>query len=202
MLVKTIQRYIFFCLAALGGTILPAAAADSYAVALSRAERANLEQSVCGSQFGVAAAEITAYALLPHAEVANFADVSCRPHTQWQGQPLYWVAQCGRDQGRWSCAPPELEMQLHSSTGLLRVRPGTLTPSRAAQAISRLSSYGYFEGKSISAALESTCNMGMGKTADLIEISCRHWAIHISYWCPQSSRTNACPRIIYMEKLQ
>jgi len=67
-------------------------------------------------------------------------------------------------------------------------------------AIQSISTYGYFQAKSIDTALQSTCNMGLGEKPDLIEVSCKNWAMTISFWCPVTPNQKQCPRIIYMEQ--
>lgn len=174
-------------------------ASDStFPVKLSRDERLLLEQLVCGQKYGVALAEIDARAFDARAAKANFADVKCRPHARLQDQPLYYVAQCARYENQWSCGPEELETLVALKQRELLMRPGKLDPKRAYQAIRAISTYGYFQGKSLDTALQSTCNMGMGEKPDLIEISCRRWSITVSFWCPKSTRESACPRVIYM----
>ena len=173
-------------------------AEQTFPAKISRDERFRLEHLVCGAQFGVRMAEVNAWAFEPNAARASFADVRCQPHTQLKGRPLYYVAQCGRDAGQWSCGHAELETIVPLSKRDLVVRPGTVAPLRAVEAIQKISTYGYFQAKSLDTALQSTCNMGMGDAADLIEISCRRWSITVSFWCPQVSATLPCPRVIYM----
>ena len=174
---------------------------ESFPAKVSRAERLQLERMVCGDKWGLAVAEIDARSLEANSR-AHFADVKCRPHAQLQGQPLYHVAQCGRDGNEWSCSESELETILPLSNGpetrKLLVRPGTLDPARAITTLKKVSGYGYFQGRSIDQALQSTCNMGSGNRPDLIEISCRRWSMTVSFWCPQTKQDPTCPRIIYM----
>lgn len=171
---------------------------QTFAVRLSRDERLLLEQLVCGQKYGVALAEVDARAFDAHAAKANFADVKCRPHARLRDQPLYYVAQCAYYQKQWSCGRAELETVVALKQRELLVRPGTLEPGRAVDAIRSIGSYGYFQGKSLDAALESPCNMGLGEKPDLIEISCQRWSITVSFWCPKSRLETACPRVIYM----
>lgn len=182
--------------------LLPfAAQADStFPVALANRDRLVLEQLVCGEQFGVGVADVDARAFSAQAKVANFADVKCRPHAKLNDQPLYYVAQCVRGGGQWACSPAELETRVPLKDRSVLVRPGTVAPQLAFQTIQKISTYGYFQANAIDAALQSTCNMGMGKTADLVEISCRDWSISVSFWCPQQKTTPVCPRVIYMAK--
>jgi hypothetical protein len=42
--------------------------------------------------------------------------------------------------------------------------------------------------------------MGMGNKPDLIEISCKHWSITVSFWCPKTPENLACPRVIFMTR--
>jgi hypothetical protein len=121
-----------------------------------------LEKLVCGDPFGVGVAEIDARAFSAQADKANYADVKCRPHAQLKTQPLYYVAQCGRDGKQWSCGAAEVETIVPLKARKLIVRPGTVPPQRATEAIQTISTYGYFQAKSLDAALQSTCNMGMG----------------------------------------
>lgn len=171
---------------------------QTFPVRLSRNEHLLLEKMVCGEPFGVGVAEIDARAFSAQADKANYADVKCRPHAQLKTQPLYYVAQCGRDGKQWSCGAAEVETIVPLKARKLIVRPGTVPPQRATEAIQTISTYGYFQAKSLDAALQSTCNMGMGGTADLVEISCRRWSITVSFWCPQKSPQSPCPRVIYM----
>lgn len=171
---------------------------STFPARLSREERLLLEQLVCGQKYGVALADIDARAFEAHAAKANYAEVKCRPHAHLQGQPLYYVAQCAHYEKQWSCGPEELETLVALKERELMVRPGTVEPKRAYEAIRSISTYGYFQGKSLDAALQSTCNMGMGEKPDLIEISCRRWSITVSFWCPKSATATACPRVIYM----
>ena len=106
--------------------------------------------------------------------------------------------QCLRENAQWSCGEAELETRLKLSTHELLVRPGTVKPELAMTAVKKIASYGYFQGQSLDLALQSTCNMGMGDRPDLVEISCKNWTIHISFWCPQNALTTACPRVIYL----
>lgn len=177
-----------------------ARAEQTFPTKISRDEHLRLEHLACGAQFGMRVAEIDAWAFEANAKQASFADVRCQPHTQLKGKPLYYVAQCGRDAGRWSCGHAELETLVPLKNRDLIVRPGTVAPLRAVDAIQKISTYGYFQAKSLDTALQSTCNMGMGDTADLIEISCRRWSITVSFWCPQVSATLPCPRVIYMSE--
>jgi hypothetical protein len=173
---------------------------QTFAVNLSRDERLLLEQVVCGQKYGVAVAEIDARAFDASASKANYADVKCRPHAQIKDKPLYYVAQCARASNQWSCGPAELETRVTLRERELVMRPGTVEPKRAYEAIQKISTYGYFQAKSLDAALQSTCNMGVGDKPDLIEISCQHWSITVSFWCPKTTIKTACPRVIFMGK--
>lgn len=195
------QRLVMpLCLLASATTISSTAKADeqTFPVRLSRAEHLLLEKLVCGNPYGVGVAEIDARAFSAQADKANYADVKCRPHAQLKTQPVYYVAQCGRDGKQWSCGAAEVEMIVPLKQRKLIVRPGTVPPQRATEAIQTISTYGHFQAKSLDTALQSTCNMGMGDTPDLIEISCRRWSVTVSFWCPQRSPTSPCPRVIYM----
>ena len=189
-------RYVFvFLCAALSSTTQ--ASEDSFPAKLSRHERLQLEQMVCGAQYGLAVAEIDARAMEANGR-ANFADVKCRPHAQLSGQPMYYVALCGRDGNQWSCGDTELETIGPLAQRQLLVRPGTVDPLRGVTTLKKISGYGYFQGLSIDKALQSTCNLGMGNRPDLIEISCQRWSITVSFWCPQTKQDPTCPRVIYM----
>ncbi|MBC3862518.1 hypothetical protein H8K32_10440 [Undibacterium jejuense] len=189
-------RYVLaFFYAALCSTTQ--ASDDSFPAKLSRQERLQLEQTVCGAQYGLAVAEIDARSMEANGR-ANFADVKCRPHAQLAGQPTYYVAVCGRDGNQWSCGEAELETIVPLAQRKLLVRPGTVDPLRGVTTLKKISSYGYFQGLSIDKALQSTCNMGMGNRPDLIEISCQRWSITVSFWCPQTKQDPTCPRVIYM----
>ena len=193
------QPLIFLLLAA---SIVPAVAAhvadQTFSVNLSRDERLLLEQSVCGQKYGVAVAEIDARAFESNATKANYADVKCRPHARLKDKPLYYVAQCARADNQWSCGRAELETLVTLKERELVIRPGTVEPHLAYEAIQKISAYGYFQAKSLDVALQSTCNMGMGDKPDLIEISCRRWSITVSFWCPKTPLKTACPRVILM----
>jgi hypothetical protein len=189
--------FLFLLLAAL----MPARAdtiISTFPVDLSLAERLLLEQLVCGKNYGVAVAEIDARAFEAKARDANFADVKCRPHASLKGKPLYYVAQCARHNKQWSCGRAELETSVTLKQRELLIRPGTVEPKLAYEAIQKISTYGYFQGKSLDAALQSTCNMGLGDKPDLIEISCLRWSIIVSFWCPQTPDKLPCPRVIYL----
>ncbi|MBI3283535.1 MAG: hypothetical protein HYZ65_01605 [Burkholderiales bacterium] len=171
---------------------------QTFPVKLSRDEQLLLEHIVCGQEYGVAVAEIDARAFSANASQANYADVRCRPHAQLKGKPLYYVAQCAREQKLWSCSPARLETLVTLKDRELVVRPGTVPPAVAVETIQKISTYGYFQAHSLDAALQSTCVMGMGDAPDLIEISCRRWSVTVSFWCPQKKTGAACPRVIYM----
>lgn len=206
------QANLFRCLviltALLSAAVLPLqAVADvlpvsTFQVDLSRNERLLLEQMVCGQKYGVAVAEIDARAFDAHATNANYADVRCRPHARLKDKPMYYVAQCARHDKQWSCGREELEVSVTLKKRELIIRPGTVEPKLAYETIQKMSSYGYFQGKSLDVALQSTCNMGMGNAPDLIEISCKRWSITVSFWCPKTPEDVACPRIIFMESRQ
>lgn len=175
----------------------PAQAADgTFPARLGREERLLLEQTVCAAA-GVA--EIDARTFVAGGK-PNYADVRCRPHAQLAGQPLYHVAQCAAEGGRWSCGRAALETRVALKERELIVRPGTVEPGLAVETIRKISRYGYFQAKSLDAALQSTCSMGMGDAPDLIEISCRRWSITVSFWCPQKNTAPACPRVIYLSE--
>ncbi len=182
--------------------------AQTFPVKLNHHDRLLLEHIVCGQKLGVAVAEIDGQAFEANARQANFADVKCRPHTQLYGKPMYYVAQCARENTLWSCGRAELETivtlknrePISEQTRELIIRPGTVAPKVAYEAIQKISTYGYFQGKSLDAALQSTCTVGMGDTSDLIEISCQRWSITVSFLCPQISATSSCPRVIYMSE--
>lgn len=184
--------------ALLCGTAL-AQAETTYPAKLSRQERLQLEQMVCGDRYGLAVAAIYAQAFEANGQ-AHFADVRCRPHAQLHGRPLYYVAQCGRDGRQWRCDAAETETSVALKERELIVRPGSVAPDKAADALRKISGYGFFQGNSIDRALESTCNLGMGDRPDLMEISCRKWSVTVSFWCPQISAAIPCPRVIYMRK--
>ena len=169
-----------------------------FPVNLSRDERLLLEQVVCGKKYGVAVAEIDAYAFDAKSDKANYADVKCRPHASLKDKPLYAVAQCARSSNQWSCGQSELETIVTLKERDLLIRPGTVVPKVAHDAIQKISTYGYFQGKSIDTALQSTCNLGLGDKPDLIEISCKRWSITVSFWCPETPAKTACPRVIFM----
>jgi hypothetical protein len=175
------------------------AADDSFPAKISLQERLQMEKTVCGDPYGLAVAAIDARSLEANGR-AYFADVKCRPHAQVQGKPLYYVAQCGRDGNQWSCGAAEVETIVPLRQRELLVRPGTVPIPRAIEALQKISTYGYFQGSSLDKALQSTCNLGMGDTPDLVEISCRRWSVTVSFWCPQKSAKIACPRIIYMRE--
>lgn len=176
------------------------AADTTFSVNLSRDERLLLEQVVCGQKYGVAVAEIDARAFEANARNANYADVKCRPHARLKDKPLYYVAQCARADHQWSCAAAELETLVTLKDRELVMRPGTVEPARAYEAIQKISTYGYFQAKSLDTALQSTCNMGVGEKPDLIEISCKRWSITVSFWCPTTPAKTACPRVIFMQE--
>jgi hypothetical protein len=182
--------------------ISPALAAvaqtQTFPAKFSRDESLLLEQVVCGQKYGMALAAIDARAFEANASAANYADVKCRPHARLEGQPLYYVAQCVRSAKQWSCAQAELETLVQLRQRQLVMRPGSLDPKLAYQAVQKISSYGYFQAKSLDAALQSTCNLGQGETPDLIEISCQRWAITVSFWCPATQPKTPCPRVIFM----
>jgi hypothetical protein len=175
-----------------------ASAEQTFTASLSRDERLLLEQLVCGQTYGVALAEIDARAFDAKGGKPSYADVKCRPHASLKDQPLYYVAQCARSGKLWSCGQTELETLVKLPARELAIRPGTLEPKLAYEAIQKISGYGYFQGMSLDAALQSTCNMGMGDKPDLIEISCKRWAITVSFWCPKTAQKTACPRVIFM----
>lgn len=175
---------------------------QTFQVDLSRNERLLLEQTVCGQKHGVAVAEIDARAFEANAAYANYADVKCRPHARLKDKPIYYVAQCARHDNQWSCGGEELEVSVTLKARELVIRPGTVEPKLAYETIQKISTYGYFQTKSLDNALQSTCNMGMGNKPDLIEISCKNWSINVSFWCPKTPENIACPRIIFMEKRQ
>lgn len=188
-----------FCLSLAAASVPALASAEqTFAASLSRDERLLLEQLVCGQAYGVAVAEIDARSFEAKGGKANYADVKCRPHASLRDQPLYYVAQCARSGKLWSCGQTELETLVKLPARELAIRPGTLEPKLAYDAIQKISGYGYFQGKSLDAALQSTCNMGMGDKPDLIEISCKRWAITVSFWCPKTPQKTACPRVIFM----
>ena len=172
---------------------------QTFQVDLSRNERLLLEQTVCGKKHGVAVAEIDARAFEAHAANANYADVKCRPHANLKDKPIYYVAQCARHDKQWSCGREELELSVTLKTRELVIRPGTVEPKLAYETMQKISNYGYFQGKSLDTALQSTCNMGMGNKPDLIEISCKRWSVTVSFWCPKTPENVACPRVIFME---
>ncbi len=179
--------------------VLAASAPEqTFAAPLSADERLLLEQLVCGQKYGVALAQVDARAFSPNASVASYADVTCRPHARLKTSPLYAVAQCARLENSWSCGRPELETRVPLKSRELIIRPGTVEPNRAYEAIQKISTYGYYQAKSLDTALQSTCNMGMGDKPDLIEISCKKWSITVSFWCPTTPLKTACPRVIYM----
>lgn len=197
-------RQLLMCsllLAAAWHPAMAAGAADpTFPARLSRDERLFLEQEVCGKTLGVGLAEVDARAFEANAGKANYADVKCRPHARLKGQPLYAVALCARHEQQWSCGQAELETRVKLPQRDLIIRPGTVAPDVAYEAIQKISGYGYFQGKSLDAALQSTCNLGMGDSPDLIEISCRRWSITVSFWCPKPTLASACPRVIYMNE--
>ncbi|MCU6434209.1 hypothetical protein LPB67_10550 [Undibacterium sp. Jales W-56] len=172
----------------------------TFPVKLSRNERVLLEQVVCWQKLGVGVADIDARAFEANAAKANFADVKCQPHAQLKGKPLYYVAQCVRDQAQWACSRAELETLVTLRERELVMRPGTVEPTLAYETLQKISRYGYFQANLLDDALESTCNMGMGDAPDLIEVSCRRWSITVSFWCPQKNGKTPCPRVIYMVK--
>lgn len=175
-----------------------ATAGQTFAASLSRDERLLLEQLVCGQAYGMALAEVDARSFDAKGGKPSYADVKCRPHTSLKDQPLYYVAQCARSGKLWSCGPAELETLVKLPARELAIRPGTLEPKLAYETIQKISGYGYFQGKSLDAALQSTCNMGMGDKPDLIEISCKRWSVTVSFWCPKTPQKTACPRVIFM----
>lgn len=194
------RYWILLCLQS--ALILPSTARtlpnDTFQVNLSRTERLWLEQAVCGQKYGVAVAEIDARAFDANAAHANYADVKCRPHARLKDKPMYYVAQCARHDQQWSCGRAELETSVTLKSRELVMRPGTVEPNLAYQTIQKISTYGHFQTKSLDAALQSTCNMGMGNKPDLIEISCKNWSITVSFWCPKTPENVACPRVIFM----
>ncbi len=185
------------------GLALPTIAASlpdqTFPVNLSLNERLLIEQTVCGQKYGVAVAEIDARAFEEHASNANYADVKCRPHARRKDKPIYYVAQCARHDKQWSCGRAELEISVTLKGRELIMRPGMVEPNLAYESLQKISTYGYFQAKSLDTALQSTCNMGMGNKPDLIEISCKKWAITVSFWCPKTPENVACPRVIFME---
>lgn len=200
---------IAMCLAMLTFQSTQAADNQTFPVSLSRTERLVLEQVVCAKKFGVGVAEIDAQAFEANAANANFADVTCRPHAQLENKPLYYVAQCAREAGQWSCGQAEVETRVdlvfpaqqkgeQAEQRELRVRPGSVAPAVAVNAIKKISTYGYYQGQSVSKALQSVCNMGLGEKPDLIEIACQRWSLTVSFWCPATPDKAACPRIIFM----
>ena len=197
-------RLTLILLFLLASAVFPAMAAgvadQTFPARLSRDERLLLEQLVCGQKLGVAVAEIDARAFDANAGKANYADVKCRPHARLKDKPLYYVAQCARANNQWSCGQSELETRVTLKDRELVIRPSAVEPNVAYEAIQKISTYGYFQAKSLDAALQSTCNMGMGDTADLIEISCKRWSITVSFWCPKTPVPTACPRVIYMNE--
>lgn len=180
--------------------VSPSLLNQTFAAKLSRDESLLLEQLVCGQKYGVALAQIDARAFEANASVANYADVKCRPHARLEGQPLYYVAQCVRSGKLWSCAQAELETLVQLKQRQLVMRPGTVPPLLAYQTLQKMSGYGYFQAQSLDAALQSTCNLGLGETPDLIEISCQRWAITVSFWCPATAPKTPCPRVIFMNQ--
>jgi hypothetical protein len=195
-------RYLFILTTLLLAVVLPSLAVtlpvQTFQVDLSRSERFLIEQTVCGQKHGVAVAEIDARAFEANAAYANYADVKCRPHARLKDKPIYYVAQCARHDKQWSCGREELEVSVTLKARELIVRPGTVEPNLAYETIQKISTYGYFQAKSLDAALQSTCNMGMGNKPDLIEISCERWSITVSFWCPKKSKSVGCPRVIFM----
>lgn len=174
------------------------AIAQTFPVNLSLSERLLLEQVVCGQKFGVAVAEIDARAFEEHAVNANYADVKCRPHARLKDKPIYYVAQCARHDKQWSCGRAETEVSVTLKERELLMRPGTVEPKLAYESLQKISTYGYFQAKSLDTALQSTCNMGIGNKPDLIEISCNKWSITVSFWCPKTPENLPCPRVIFM----
>lgn len=176
---------------------------QTFSAKLSRQEAALLEQKSCLVPYGIGVASIDAQAFEKNA-AASFAEVKCRPHAYLQQQAMYYVRQCAREGQQWSCNPAELETRvlLHNQTTdrILLVRPGTVKPEMAVQAIQTISRYGYFQGQSIDAALQSTCHIGLGEKPDLLEISCARWSLTVSFWCPAAPAKTACPRIILMSE--
>ena len=197
----TTMKFFMHCLVWLSLS-MPALAVTlpypTYPVNLSLNERLLIEQIVCGQKYGVAVAEIDARAFDEHTSNANFADVKCRPHARLKDKPIYYVAQCARHDKQWSCGRAEIEVSVTLKERELIMRPGTVEPKLAYESLQKISTYGYFQAKSLDTALQSTCNMGMGNTPDLIEISCKNWSITVSFWCPKTPENLPCPRVIFM----
>ncbi|MES2049146.1 MAG: hypothetical protein V4447_12155 [Pseudomonadota bacterium] len=195
--IRKLHHLLFFMALSLAAA-LPALADETFPAKLSLNERLLLEQAVCGQKYGVAVAEIDARAFEEHADYANYADVKCRPHARLKDKPIYYVAQCARHDKQWSCGHAELEISVTLRERELIMRPGTVEPKLAYESLQKISTYGYFQAKSLDAALQSTCNMGMGNKPDLIEISCNKWSITVSFWCPKTPENVPCPRVIFM----
>lgn len=194
---------LLLCLSCVWQSKYALAADDVFVGTLSRQERTWLEQTACRTPYGVAAASIEGQAFTPHAQ-ARFAEIKCRPHTYLQQHPLYYVSQCAREGQRWSCNQAELETRLiltgQPNKRELLIRPGAVSADVALSALQKVSRYGYFQGQSVDAALQSTCHIGLGEKPDLLEISCARWSLTISFWCPATPQQAACPRIIWMAR--
>lgn len=174
------------------------AAADTYPLAITDAQRHQVEQISCRSRHALSVASIEGRRYGRGENAAATAEVHCVPHGMYRGRPIHYITQCSREHGQWSCQGEWTAITVDMDGAPIEARiEGQIAFEQADGIIRKIAHSGMFQGYPLRKVLVSPCYVHQGSERELIDVKCDGWHVIVSTWCPQSD----CPRIFSLTKL-
>lgn len=169
-------------------------------VSLPKNEMSKVEQIACTQPHQVKAEIITAYQYESNEpkQPFDYVSVQCKSHNEFEGSPSYFTTTCNYENKKWDCGASDLHILIQIQDRTVNVEPGLLKPEVAHQMLSKISTYGSFQGISMNEAIGSHCNISKLKDNETFILDCRH-KITVSSWCPQPQITH-CPRVVSLDE--
>ncbi len=167
-------------------------------VQLPKKELVSLEEIVCGKPHNLKAESIQGMKDLQTKAAFDSAFVQCQSHGEFEGKPMHYQAGCSFSKGKWLCNQEGLEIVVSANGKNVKMHPWGISPESAYQILTKISTYGTFQGITMDDAIGSSCYISPSKDEDMVELNCQS-IITVSFFCPQPQLTN-CPRVVYVSR--
>lgn len=183
-------------------------------IALSKTEFSQIEDIACKKSHKVKAEIINGYQyknsdLNPPSKNAY---VQCQPHGTFsyyrthcssnnqQCKPNYglmhYQTSCSLNGKDWSCDEIQLVTTVNLYERDIQMRTQDMTPESAYGILSKVITYGSFQGTPLDEAIGSDCTFSTSSNNEIVTMNCLA-TIRVSFWCPQPEITH-CPRVLYV----
>lgn len=176
-------------------------------VALSKAEYSQIENLACLSTYKVKAEAITGYQYPDR--ILKYAHVECKPHDTLAYQTpcpfenkecnpkyalIYYKADCALKGEHWKCRKAPLVTSVNLNDRDIEIRARDISPKLAYDILSKVITYGSFQGTSLDHAIGSGCTFSRSSDNEIVNMECLA-TIRVSFFCPQPQITH-CPRVL------